>query len=259
MSHRAATAGSPWIDDIEARSNLTRSQFLIWLGQKLDPGAPLYNMILAYRLRESMDRGAFENAFRALVARSDVLRTVVREIDGIPRQHVLDRVDDGVEFLDLSVRDDPQATYRQWLEERRTRVLALERCLFDCALVKLGENDYVWYWNQHHLVSDAWSASLICARLAGMYRQVLCDGRVSGSPLPDFASYVATERAARDDAKHDRARRHWRDTLARARDTTSFYDLNRVAQKARFWMPDNTWTRGQVTCRTNVNIGTSWG
>jgi hypothetical protein len=41
---------------------------------------------------------------------------------------------------------------------------------------------------------------------------------------------------------------------------TAYYDLNRVAQKARFFMPDNTWTRGQVTCRTNVNAtcNASW-
>jgi len=34
---------------------------------------------------------------------------------------------------------------------------------------------------------------------------------------------------------------------------TGYYNLNRVAQKARFWMPDNTWIRGQVTFNSNVN------
>ncbi|MCB0277281.1 MAG: hypothetical protein KDI06_20875, partial [Calditrichaeota bacterium] len=72
-------------DAIFERSNLTHSQFLIWTGQKLNPDVPLYNMALAFRIRGELDREAFREAFQMLVDRSDALRTVIKEQQGIPR------------------------------------------------------------------------------------------------------------------------------------------------------------------------------
>ena len=43
-------------------------------------------------------------------------------------------------------------------------------------LVTLGPREHVWYWNQHHIVSDAWSASLICERMSQLYRQLAYRG-----------------------------------------------------------------------------------
>ncbi len=42
---------------------------------------------------------------------------------------------------------------------------------------------------------------------------------------------------------------------------SAYYSLNRVNQKARFWIPNNTWLQNPVECRSNVNAtcNASWG
>ena len=42
---------------------------------------------------------------------------------------------------------------------------------------------------------------------------------------------------------------------------TCFYQVNRAMEKARFWLPSNTWLTGQVTVNSNVNstCNASWG
>ena len=57
---------APW-SDLAEQSNLSPRQFLIWLGQKLNAGVPLYNMALSFTISGGLDPGRFEAAFRALV------------------------------------------------------------------------------------------------------------------------------------------------------------------------------------------------
>ena len=88
--------------DIFERSNLTKSQLLIWTGQKLNPDAPLYNMVLAFTIDGHVDPGVFLEAFDAMVMSTDAMRTVIDEADGVPQQRVLGEVPSPTEFLDLS-------------------------------------------------------------------------------------------------------------------------------------------------------------
>jgi hypothetical protein len=76
--------------DLYQRSNLTKHQWLIWLGQKLDPQVPLYNTAVTFTLSGKVDRAHFQKAFQTLVDSSDALRTVIHETDGTPQQKVLE-------------------------------------------------------------------------------------------------------------------------------------------------------------------------
>ena len=64
-------------DNLAAKSNLTTSQFAIWVGQTLYPDIPLYNMVHTFTIDGSIDVPKFQAAFQALVDCSDALRTVI--------------------------------------------------------------------------------------------------------------------------------------------------------------------------------------
>ena len=72
--------------DVRHRSNLTTSQFLIWLDQQVSPDVPLYNMIQTFAIDGAVDRVAFERAFADLVAASDILRSTFAAVDGVPHR-----------------------------------------------------------------------------------------------------------------------------------------------------------------------------
>jgi len=71
------------------RSNLTRSQLQIWMGQNLLPEIPIYNLAVALNIHGEIDPVHFGKAFQTLVNSSDALRTVLEEIDGIPMQRLV--------------------------------------------------------------------------------------------------------------------------------------------------------------------------
>ena len=126
-------------------SNLTRSQFLIWIGQKLNPEAPLYNMALTFQIDGHVDVDAFRQAFQNVVDDSDAMRTVIDEIDGIPLQRVLPHLSYPVELLDFRHKTDPLAACNTWAEHRCQTIFKLNEHLFESILIRIADDKIFWY------------------------------------------------------------------------------------------------------------------
>ncbi|MEM8705370.1 MAG: amino acid adenylation domain-containing protein [Actinomycetota bacterium] len=205
-----------------AEGNLTRAQYLMWLGQSLNPDVPLYNMIHTHRISGALDPNLFAAAWQDVVDGNDALRSTVEDRDGAPHMRVHESMDGGVTHVDLSGHDDPDAAFAQWVEARRVEVYDLSRRVFDSALVRLGPESHVWYLGMHHLASDAASFALTYERTAEAYAR-----REAGdTPLPAGPSYADhRDRLAADDdtERRDRARIYWNDRIDHDPEPTSFY------------------------------------
>ncbi len=193
-------------------TNLTQGQTLIWTGQQLSPASPLYNMALAFTIEGSVQRDLFEEAFRILVSQSSSLRTVVEEVEGIAQQRVLDKLDLPFEYVDLSDQPSPSEALREWATCRCQRIFDLAGCTFDTALIKLSDTQYTWYYNQHHVVTDASSFGILFRRMQEIYAALSENRRdelATLPPLPEFEAYVAYEQIARE---KNEASQQWFDT-----------------------------------------------
>ena len=101
------------------RSNLTRNQFMIWFGQKLNGDVPLYNIPMIIKFNGHVEPDHIRNAWRTLVNSSDALRTIVEEDEaGAIRQRVLPSVQWEMEQIDFSREPDPAAKLSNWLRDR---------------------------------------------------------------------------------------------------------------------------------------------
>ena len=206
-----------------AQSNLTRGQFLMWMGQQMNPDTPLYNVVSSFTIYGRLDIDAFQEAFQALVTHNDALRTVFFEVNGVPQQTVFASFQAAVELVDYSRRSDPESAYQEFLHERKKRRLPLDRTLFDSVLVKLARDRFVWYFCQHHILTDAVSSELILERLS-YYYQLACDGRLGDIPEPpQYADYARYERDFRQTAAHQTAVAYWQDKYGTALEPTEFY------------------------------------
>ena len=132
-------------------SNLTIAQQLLWQGQKQAPDFPLYNMAFLFTLTGEIKPVHFQAAFQALVQRSDALRMVIEDVDGVAQRRVLSELDYEVAVLDFSAHDDPQAAARVWAQRHSQTLFNLSERLFETALIRLGADCYTWYLNQNHV------------------------------------------------------------------------------------------------------------
>ena len=189
-------------------SNLTRGQLLIYLGQCLAPNSPLYNMALAFEIGGQVDEPRLADAIRRVITQCDALQTVFNVVDGVPQQFVRDNIDATVELIDFTKQSAPMETARSWMRERARRVLPLGEPPFETALLRVAEDSLIWYLNQHHLITDAWGASVIYERVAEAYQSAE-DGREISAPPPPFAAYRDYEKQADHSEYFADGQNHW--------------------------------------------------
>ncbi|HSG40129.1 MAG TPA: condensation domain-containing protein, partial [Thermoanaerobaculia bacterium] len=82
---------------------LSFAQQRLWFLDRLQPGAALYNMPAAVRLRGALDRPALERALAEVVRRHEALRTTFVAVNGRPFQVVSPEAAVDLPLTDLSV------------------------------------------------------------------------------------------------------------------------------------------------------------
>ncbi len=192
---------------------------MIWLGQQIHPNAPLYNMIFAFDIKGALAPLRFAEAFEQLVCESDSLRMCIHTEQGVPRISYRTALEGYLEHIDLSMLPNPEASYEDWLLQRRVQHLNLSEAVFDSALLKLGPERYIWYLNIHHIATDAASMVLIYRRLLALYT----GSRPNNPELALFASYAIEEQAHRQTPAFVKAAAYWQARLHEPATPLSFY------------------------------------
>ncbi|MGK7878412.1 MAG: amino acid adenylation domain-containing protein [Xenococcaceae cyanobacterium] len=221
------------ISDIAEKSNLTTSQLLLWLGQKLNPDMPLYNMVLTFTIQGKIHPVHFQQAFQALIDRTDALRTVIEEVDGLPQQRFRSTFPYKLLFLDFTSEAKPQSALQAWVDERCTRPFNLETCLFDSALIRVSPDRFVWYLNQHHLITDGWSKTLIYRYMADFYERSLKGTLAEAPALPAYSKYVEYEKSYRCSPLYRKAAAYWQHKLLLPPEPIQFYGRTVTQQSTR--------------------------
>ena len=169
-------------------SELTTAQRLLWLGQKLTPASPLYNMAFLFTLGGEVNETYFQTAFQAVVDRSDSLRTVIDEVDGSAIARVLSQLDYAVPVLDFREKENAEVAVRSWAKDRTRRLFDLSSCLFDTALIRLPTGQTIWYLNQHHLITDISTVQLLFTTVSDFYQRAV-SGTITATPnLPAYTA-----------------------------------------------------------------------
>ena len=187
---------------LKPRRSLSPAQQLIWTSQRLEPDAPHQNMALVTRFTESIEPNRFLDAVDAVVARSDALCTIVKIIDGVPHPTRASSAPAPCK-IDRVEPDDLDA----WVDNRICSPLDLSEAAYESVLVDLGNGDWAWFVNVHHLVIDAASSENFFHAVAAEYEDRPVELPLYEKVVSDLLSSTKPERV-------DRAREYWKGQLA---------------------------------------------
>lgn len=213
--------------------DLTQSQLLMWAGQELSPKAPLYNMVLAFQIKGRIQESHFQAAFQALVNSSDAMRLVFRVENGVPKQQILPSLDYQLEILDWS--EDPSARdkFEDWATQRSQQPFDLSKLAFDAVLVKLAADRFVWFFNQHHLITDAWSVAVLYKKMATLYEAAISRQLDESGHFPPFLDYIQQEKVARQTEKKLAIQKYWQDKAKELPAPPALYGFTSQASTSR--------------------------
>jgi len=191
---------------------------------KGDDGGPFgrrYTIMCPLRITGAVDLAVLQGALDDVVARHELLRTlVVRDADP-PYQMVCPPCQ-----VPLEVRDQPPVTgtsrdmaiQELMLEVHAGTISTREVPLLRALLCRFDDRDSALFLTVHHSVSDGWAVQVILRDLGAFYA-----ARVSGT-LPKLAEmrqyreYAEWQRASAASTDDDGALRYWADKLGGARE-----------------------------------------
>jgi hypothetical protein len=191
---------------------------------KGDDGGPFgrrYLIVSALRVSGPVDLAVLQGALDDVVARHELLRTlVVRDADP-PYQMVCPPCQ-----VPLEVRDLPPVTGKSRymviqeliLEVQAGTISAREVPMLRALLCRFDDRDSALFLTVHHSVSDGWSVQVIFHDLGAFYA-----ARVSGTApklaeMRQYREYVEWQRASAASMPDDGALRYWAGKLDEARE-----------------------------------------
>jgi amino acid adenylation domain-containing protein len=179
---------------------LSHAQQRHWFLWQLDPASPTYHLSAALRLDGQLDRAALQAALDAVVARHEALRTVFEPDEaGVPRQHVQPAAPVAIAWRDLA--DAPaaqrEAQAQGLAQQFSDQPFDLRRGpLLRVQLLGLAPDSHLLCVAMHHIVSDAWSKTLLLQEFAAHYAARRLHGAPAVLPrLPiQYADYAQWQR-----------------------------------------------------------------
>jgi amino acid adenylation domain-containing protein len=190
---------------------LSYSQQQLWLIDQWDPGAPTYNVALAFRVRGALDLDALRSALAEALERHEALRTVVEVRDDKPVPVLLEYPRLELESIDLSGRSEAEAL--QTLTDLARRPFDLSRDpLLRGSVIRTGEDDQLLLIETHHISFDGASERILLEELAALYR-----GQTLPEPTLQFGDFALWDHNWLSTAEAQRELDWWRRHLAGAR------------------------------------------
>ncbi|HWN32186.1 MAG TPA: amino acid adenylation domain-containing protein, partial [Pseudonocardia sp.] len=214
---RTVTPGAAPNPDPSGHRPLSVPQHALWFLNQVAGPSPDYNLAFARRLSGPVDVTALRDALVDLVARHEVLRSVIVAAGGVPAQVLLDTpaaVEAGAR-LRLCEADGQDGSLAREVERELRYGFRLDaEPAFRPTLFQLGGDDHVLLLLLHHTVSDEWSESVLCADLAVAYRARQAGAAPEFAPLPvSYSDYARWQRAALDGPEMAAQREFWRTRL----------------------------------------------
>ena len=196
---------------------LSFSQQQVWFFNQLDPNSPLYNIPVGMRLSGPVDRGALQQALRAIVTRHEILRTRFAGDESGAVQLVQPPEPALLREIDLGnvSASEQESKVQQLVSSAVKRPFDLSReVMLRADLIRLSEAQSVLVIVMHHIAADVWSWRVFCRELAAFYNAA---GFNELPPLlVQYSDFAVWQRESLDGTNLDTLVGYWRQKLADA-------------------------------------------
>lgn len=202
-------------------TNLTPTQLAMWLGEQTVPTTPTYHQLLVCELAGQLDPIRLEHALQGSVDECDALRTVLEIRDGVPRQtwRKPGSVTVPTRYIDCSGRAG--ADIADLIDAHGTAPFADGNPLLRSLLIRKSRDELLWILCLHHLITDAWSFSLLLRYTSEQYLDLRPRRRAS------FVEHIAKEASRAESPAFKRGRQWWQTQLEPAPPRPRFFGRER--------------------------------
>jgi len=172
------------------RIPLSFAQERLWFIDRLK-GSTDYHIPKVLEIKGQLDKAALRHAFEQMIARHDILRTVIREEKGLAYQEVLPEGQWLLEEVEGAEFEDPQKL-DQYIKEKVNAPFNLsEEHPVRATLITISPEEHILVMVIHHIASDAWSSDLMLQEFTTLYNRTEA---LPEKPAAQYADYAIWQR-----------------------------------------------------------------
>jgi acyl transferase domain-containing protein len=192
---------------------ISYAQQRLWFVDRVQPGNPAYNIVLAIRSSGTLDVEVLSRSLSEVIRRHDVLRTFFSTVDGMPVPVIAP-----AELLELAVTDltsSSEATRSELLrrlyrQESTAPFDLLTGPLYRIQLIKLCPTEHVLLITVHHVIFDVWSSAVFFGEVGELYRALVRGEKSPLPPLPfQYSDFAAWQRQLLESGNMKAAAEYW--------------------------------------------------
>lgn len=218
---------------------LTSPQLSIWYTERMYSGTSVSNVAGTLRIKDNVDFELLEKAIQLFIKNNEGIRLrFCLDENGNPRQYVSEYVEKKIPFIDFSVYEDPEKAFFEWNSQRTLQPFELlDNDLYSITMVKISDTDGGGYIITHHLISDAWSMSLIGSVVVDYYYKMKNQMADLNAflPKPSYLSFVENDVAYRNSVRYEKDKLFWESVFHEIPEATVLKTrtTNRITAKAK--------------------------
>lgn len=176
----------------------TFSQQRLWFLDQLIGNSSHYNMPGAIHFVGALDIDALVKAYNTVIERHDSLRTCFYCEGSEPYQVIRSHNQVDINIIDFShlTNHEKKIEVDDFDKKEVAKPFDLSKdLLIRASLVNLGNDEYILFYNMHHITSDGWSSGILEHEFITLYNSF---SKEENNPLPDltiqYADYAHWQR-----------------------------------------------------------------
>ncbi|MHA7060174.1 condensation domain-containing protein, partial [Aquimarina sp. M1] len=198
---------------------LSDAQKRLWILSQIEDSSVAYNISNRVELPGSYDIQKFKKAINSVIDRHEILRTVFKENDeGEVKQWVLSReeLNFDIDYHDLRNTKDVNDSINIFSKEDSFKPFDLVNGpLIRASLFQISEEEYVFYYNMHHLISDGWSKDILIKDVLAYYEAYLRNAQPNLPELKiQYKDYSAWQLSQKEGQEYGKCKEYWVNTLS---------------------------------------------
>ncbi|MFW0739604.1 amino acid adenylation domain-containing protein [Flavobacterium sp. T12S277] len=198
---------------------VSAGQRRLWILSQFAGSTGVYNMPFRQTLKGTYDLGCFSKAIELAVDRHEALRTVFKVNDeGEVRQLVKTTAELGftVNHIDYTTDLHQDTNVALYIKEDAYAAFDLtDGPLVRASILQLSDDEYIFCYNLHHIISDGWSMDVLAKDVFALYEQLL-EGKEPVLPLLkiQYRDYAVWQEEQLKQEQNNIHKEYWLKTLA---------------------------------------------
>lgn len=194
---------------------LTHPQMSIWYTEKMFPNTSISNVAGTARIKGIVDFDLLEKAINLFIEKNDSFRIRITNKNGEEKQYINTYQYRKIDFLDFSKYEDPDIQMYKWNEEQTSTPFNLyDSDLSYFAMIKINDEESAFYAKIHHIISDAWTMSLLVNEILAFYSALKRGEDILEEKYPSYIEFINSEIEYKNSDRFIKDQQYWLNKFA---------------------------------------------